>query len=94
MPMRTVSTASTQTYTGAVTLANSTVYLEATGHVVMAWIWLEQMLAAGDNIGDFYDGKRAACNYFFTYELPKVGPQFDLLSSLDRSPIDAQPSWF
>ena len=78
----------------AVTLANSTLYLEATGHVVMAWIWLEQLVAAGDNVGDFYDGKRAACNYFFTYELPKVGPQFDLLSSLDRSPIDAQPSWF
>lgn len=77
-----------------VTLANSTLYLEATGHVVIAWIWLEQMLAARDHIGDFYDGKRAAGNYFFTYELPKVRPQFDLLSSLDRSPVDAQPSWF
>jgi alkylation response protein AidB-like acyl-CoA dehydrogenase len=78
----------------AVTLANSTVYLEATGHIVMAWIWLEQLIAARDGIGDFYDGKRAACNYFFTYELPKVGPQLDLLASLDRSPVDAQPSWF
>jgi butyryl-CoA dehydrogenase len=78
----------------AVTLANSTLYLEATGHIVMAWMWLEQLIAAGDSIGDFYDGKRAACHYFFTYELPKVGPQLDLLSSLDRSPVDAQPSWF
>lgn len=78
----------------AVTLANSTVYLEAAGHIVMAWIWLEQWIAAGDSSGDFYDGKRAACHYFFTYELPKVGPQLDLLSSLDRSPVDAQPSWF
>jgi alkylation response protein AidB-like acyl-CoA dehydrogenase len=78
----------------AVTLANSSLYLEATGHIVMAWIWLEQLLAAGDSIGDFYDGKRAACQYFFTYELPKVGPQLDLLSSLDRSLVDAQASWF
>jgi butyryl-CoA dehydrogenase len=78
----------------AVTLANSSVYLEAAGHIVMAWIWLEQLTAAGDSMGDFYDGKRAACHYFFTYELPKVGPQLDLLSSLDRAPVDAQPSWF
>jgi butyryl-CoA dehydrogenase len=78
----------------AATLANSTVYLEATGHIVMAWIWLEQLITAGDSIGDFYDGKRAACHYFFTYELPKVGPQLDLLSSLDRSALDFQSSWF
>ena len=25
------------------TLANSTAYLEAAGHIVMAWIWLEQL---------------------------------------------------
>src|SRR5690606_10890491 len=28
------------------TLANASVYLEAVGHAVLAWIWLEQMLAA------------------------------------------------
>lgn len=78
----------------AVTLANATAYLEAAGHVVMAWIWLEQLLTAADRRGDFYDGKRAACNYFFTYELPKIAPQFDLLSSLDRSTVDAQAAWF
>jgi alkylation response protein AidB-like acyl-CoA dehydrogenase len=78
----------------AVTLANSTVYLEAAGHVVMAWIWLEQAVAVGDQQGDFYDGKRAAARYFFTYELPKVGPQFDLLASLDRTTINAQATWF
>jgi alkylation response protein AidB-like acyl-CoA dehydrogenase len=78
----------------ATTLANSTVYLEATGHIVVAWIWLEQMIAASNKSGDFYDGKRAAGNYFFTYELPKVGPQFDLLASLDTSTVGAQPSWF
>jgi butyryl-CoA dehydrogenase len=78
----------------ATTLANSSVYLEATGHVVMAWMWLEQLIAANDHQGDFYDGKRAAAQYFYAFELPKVGPQFDLLASLDRTTVDAQPSWF
>ncbi|HEY3005678.1 MAG TPA: acyl-CoA dehydrogenase, partial [Kribbellaceae bacterium] len=31
-----------------VTLANSSVYLEAMGHLVVAWIWLEQLLATGN----------------------------------------------
>lgn len=78
----------------ATTLANSTIYLEAAGHIVIAWMWLEQLNAAGDNPGDFYDGKRAAAQYFYSYELPKVGPQFDLLASLDRTTVDAQPNWF
>lgn len=78
----------------ATTLANSTIYLEAAGHVVVAWMWLEQLIAASDNHGDFYDGKRAAAQYFYAYELPKVGPQFELLASLDRTTVDAQASWF
>ncbi|MDT5210027.1 MAG: hypothetical protein QOF67_2442, partial [Mycobacterium sp.] len=78
----------------ATTLANSTIYLEAAGHVVVAWMWLEQLIAASDHHGDFYDGKRAAAQYFYAYELPKVGPQFDLLASLDRTTVDAQASWF
>jgi butyryl-CoA dehydrogenase len=78
----------------ATTLANSSIYLEAAGHVVLAWMWLEQLIAASDHNGDFYDGKRAAAQYFYGYELPKVGPQFDLLASLDRTTVDAQPSWF
>jgi hypothetical protein len=78
----------------ATTLANSSIYLEAAGHVVVAWMWLEQLIAASDHHGDFYDGKRAAAQYFYAYELPKVGPQFDLLASLDRTTVDAQASWF
>jgi butyryl-CoA dehydrogenase len=78
----------------ATTLANSSIYLEAAGHVVVAWMWLEQLIAASDHQGDFYDGKRAAAQYFYAYELPKVGPHFDLLASLDRTTVDAQASWF
>ncbi|GAB20431.1 putative acyl-CoA dehydrogenase [Gordonia effusa NBRC 100432] len=77
----------------AVALANSAVYLEAAGHVVVSWIWLEQLLAVGSNAGDFYDGKRAAARYFFRFELPKTGPQFELLTSLDRTTLDTDPAW-
>jgi hypothetical protein len=77
-----------------VALANSSIYLEAVGHVVIAWIWLEQLLAARPGEGDFYDGKRQAARYFFRYELPKVAPQLDLLASLDRTTLDMADSWF
>jgi alkylation response protein AidB-like acyl-CoA dehydrogenase len=78
----------------ALSLANATPYLEAVGHTVIAWIWLEQLLAADGKVGDFYDGKRAATRYFFTWELPKVGPMLDLVASLDRTTLDMQDRWF
>ena len=78
----------------AVSLANSSIYLEAAGHVVIAWMWLEQLIAADGGQGDFYDGKRAASQYFYRYELPRTGPQFDLLADLDRTTLDADPNWF
>ncbi|SPA49688.1 acyl-CoA dehydrogenase [Cupriavidus taiwanensis] len=85
-----------------VTLANASVYLEAFGHVVVAWIWLEQALlaqaalaqASGQEDQDFYRGKLAAAAYFFRFELPRVGPHLDLLASLDRTTLDMQDAWF
>ncbi|MBI2698441.1 acyl-CoA dehydrogenase [Mycobacterium gordonae] len=75
-------------------LANSAVYLEAFGHLVIAWAWLEQIVAAHGRSGDFYDGKRYAARYFYTYELPKTGPQLDLLQSLDRTTLEMRDGWF
>lgn len=75
-------------------MANSAVYLEAFGHIVVAWIWLEQLLAAEGCTGDFYDGKRQAARYFFRYELPKTTPQLDLLESLDRTTLEMRDGWF
>jgi alkylation response protein AidB-like acyl-CoA dehydrogenase len=75
-------------------LANSVVYLEAFGHVVMAWMWLEQFVAAEGQSGDFYDGKRQAARFFFRYELPRTAPQLDLLESLDRTTLDMRDGWF
>jgi hypothetical protein len=75
-------------------MANSHVYLEAFGHIVVAWLWLEQFVAAHGKKGDFYDGKRQATRYFIRFELPKTAPQLDLLASLDRTTLEMQDSWF
>jgi alkylation response protein AidB-like acyl-CoA dehydrogenase len=60
-------------------LANATPYLQAFGHVVLAWLWLDVALTAqqglahaGGDAADFRRGKLAAMRYFFAYELPKV----------------------
>jgi butyryl-CoA dehydrogenase len=72
----------------ALALANSSIYLEAFGHIVIAWIWLDQLTAVNDRRGDFYDGKRHAARYFYLYELPKVTAQLDLLAKLDTTTLD------
>ena len=72
-------------------LANASVYLEALGHVVVAWLWLDQIVAVGDKTGRFYDGKRAAARYFFAFELPTVTAKLALLESLDTTTLDLDP---
>jgi butyryl-CoA dehydrogenase len=81
-------------------LANASVYLETLGHLVVGWMWLRQALVATRALAgahhadaDFYRGKLAACRYFFRWELPHIGPQLDLLDSLDSTCLEAQPAW-
>ena len=80
------------------TLANATAYLEAFGHVVLAWIWLDQSLAASRNFrpedSDFFHGKWQACRYFFVHELPKVDAWLDLVAALDTTTMDMKSEWF
>jgi alkylation response protein AidB-like acyl-CoA dehydrogenase len=83
------------------TLANASLYLEAVGHAVVAWMWLEMGLVAsirlpsatGDD-ANFYRGKLQACRYFFHWELPKVQQQLELLASIDTTTLDMQDAWF
>ncbi len=81
-----------------VRLANASVYLEAFGHMVVAWIWLEQALLAvakkTAHDANFYLGKLQACAYFYRWELPKIAAQLDLLASLDTTTLDMQDNWF
>ena len=81
--------------------ANATLYLDAFGHIVIAWIWLRQAIAAaqaqrrdpGDR-PDFMDGKLRACRYFHAYELPKARATLALCARLDTTCLDAPPEVF
>ena len=76
-----------------VRLANASLYLEAAGHITIAWVWVEQLLATADRDDALALGKRQAARYFYRYELPRTGPQLDLLSRLDRTTLDLDPTW-
>ena len=67
---------------------------EAFGHVVAAWIWLEQALVAGGRPGAFYDGKRQACRWFYRCELPRTAAQFELLDRLDDTTLMMRDEWY
>jgi butyryl-CoA dehydrogenase len=75
-------------------LANATPYLEAAGHVVVAWIWLEQVLALGDRTDAFAQGKRQAARFFFRWELPRIGPWLDVVAAGDDTALAMRPEWF
>ena len=82
-------------------LANASLYLTLVGHALVAWIWLKQALIASRalptaNAGDldFYQGKLAACRYFFRYELPMVQSHARLLQDLDDTMLAMQPNHF
>ena len=75
-------------------LADASVYLEAAGHIVIAWIWLEQLLALGGRDDAFAAGKIQAARYFLRRELPTVDARLDLLASGDRTTLDMDPDWF
>ena len=82
-------------------LANATIFLDAMGHLVIAWMWLKQAVAALDgkqkgNTADdaFYEGKVSAMKFFFNYELPKIKPNLELVAQLDSTCYDLTAEQF
>ncbi|MBS0314902.1 MAG: acyl-CoA dehydrogenase C-terminal domain-containing protein [Proteobacteria bacterium] len=83
--------------TAAEALANATPYLQAFGHVVLAWIWLDVVLALPPSnapaASPFHEGKRAACRYFYRYELPKIDAWLGVVGRRDSTcssvPVEA-----
>jgi butyryl-CoA dehydrogenase len=83
-------------------LANAAVFLEACGHTVLAWLWLEQARVAAQALGAiphpdeaaFLQGKLQACRYFCRWELPRTQAQYALLRTLDGTPLDMEAGWF
>lgn len=72
-------------------LANATRHADAIGHVVIAWMWLQQLIAAEVGTGDFYEGKRMAGRFFLAHMLPDIGPTLDLIEARDRMLLDIDP---
>jgi len=74
-------------------LANATPYLQAFGHTVLAWLWLDVALAIRGE-SDFAHGKRAAARYFYAYELPKIGAWLDVVARCEQLCRDIKPDYF
>ncbi len=74
-------------------LANAVPYLQAFGHTVLAWIWLDvAQSAAGDDPA--HVGRRAAARYFFRYELPKIGAWLQVVATRDPTCADVPEDAF
>ena len=69
-------------------LANATPYLQAFGHTVLAWLWLDvatSVLERGDPARLANVGRLAALDYFMRYELPKTDAWLRVVESRDRT---------
>ena len=75
-------------------LANATPYLQAFGHVVLAWIWLDVALVVAGRDDALAQGKRAALRYFYAYELPKIAAWLGPVARREALPREMQPDWF
>ena len=79
--------------------ANAGYYLDMFGHHVMAWLWLQQAAAAQRLMSErphleaFYQGKLAACDWFFRSELALMKPVHELLRDTQHSALNAAASW-
>ncbi len=83
-------------------LANAVPHLQAAGHVVLAWIWLDMVLtqaqpglnsAAQAAADPALMGRVSCARYFFRYELPKIHAWLSVVSDRDTTcmdmPVDA-----
>jgi butyryl-CoA dehydrogenase len=70
-------------------LANAVPYLQAFGHTVLAWIWLDVSVAAllADTSQSVAatQGKLRATAYFYNYELPKIGAWLKVVQNCDQT---------
>lgn len=80
-------------------LANATIFLDAFGHVVVAWLWLKQAIAARsalDRAGPraFLSGKVKAAEFFYRHELPSIQAKLALVAALDATCLAFDPEEF
>jgi Acetyl-CoA dehydrogenase C-terminal like len=77
-------------------LANATPYLQAFGHVVVGWIWLDVAIAAhgGGPRADLRQGLLAACRYFVRWELPRIAAWLKVVEMRDDTCRMVEDAWF
>jgi butyryl-CoA dehydrogenase len=66
-------------------LANAVPYLQAFGHLVLAWIWLDVSASCRGAQTPAQTGRQAAAKYFFHYELPKIDAWLHVVSNRDMT---------
>ena len=73
-------------------LANAVPYMQAFGHTVLAWIWLDVVctaLGADPTMAQAStQGRLAAARYFFHYELPKISAWLGVVVARDTTCAD------
>jgi alkylation response protein AidB-like acyl-CoA dehydrogenase len=71
----------------ALALANAVPYMQAFGHMVLAWIWLDVVLAIPESARALpaQQGRLRAARYFYRYELPKIGAWLNVAASRDAT---------
>jgi butyryl-CoA dehydrogenase len=70
-------------------LANAVPYMQAFGHTVLAWIWLDVALKTLEGDADqskpATQGRVGATRFFFHYELPKIGAWLAVVEGRDMT---------
>jgi len=83
-------------------LANATPYMQAFGHVVVAWLWLDIALCASNALAatpapmhaDALRGLMQAARYFHEYELPKADAWLGVAASRNPTCREMREEWF
>jgi alkylation response protein AidB-like acyl-CoA dehydrogenase len=79
-------------------LPNAVPYMQAFGHVVLAWVWLDVTLASGKDNATHSAAARAgidmANQYFYHYELPKIDAWLGVVSRRDMTCANAPEDAF
>jgi hypothetical protein len=58
--------------------------MQAFGHLVIAWTWLDVLLALpAVTAAPAHEGRVRAARYFFHYELPKIGAWLRVVETRD-----------
>jgi alkylation response protein AidB-like acyl-CoA dehydrogenase len=72
------------------------------GHLVVAWLWLDQAVAAARSLGTytgdderaFYEGKLVAARWFIDHELPVADHAARVLETMDPILLELRPAHF